>query len=168
MLNTNFNRKLLSIILLFLLFGGCESKFDYSPITLEDKWISVSPPVCEIWFQNWGDYQRLFLVIDSDPMIVEPSPYFTENVDKPYLKPRSYKIVEKQQIKGNLYWNELPVWENGATNRCTWEVDRANPKMQLPKTYNIDMAVLDGVLKINIKDQGDSFLNKDYKPVAKY
>ena len=168
MLNTNFNRKLLSIILLFLLFGGCESKFDSSAITLEDKWISLSPPICEIWFQNWGDYQRLFLVIDSDTMIVEPSPYLTESVDKPYLKPRSYKIVEKQQLKGNLYWDEVPVWGDGIAYSCTWEVDRANPKILLPRTYYLDMIMLDGNLKIDIKNQKDLFLTKVFKKIPKY
>ena len=168
MLNTNFNIQLTSIILLLALFGGCGSKPDSSTITLADKWISVSSPVCEIWFQNWGDYQRLLLVVDSDSMIVEPNPYYTEDVDKPYLKPRSYTIVEKIQLKGNLLWDEVPVWDDGIAYSCTWEVDRANPKILLPQTYYLDMIMIDGNLKLNIKNQEYPFLAKVFKKITEY
>jgi len=129
----------LAIQILFILgiqvFTGTNT---LSAASLSDKWISTSNPKCQVWFQNWGNYQRLLLIIDTDTTEVLPSPYVTEKKGKPYLKPKPYKKVKKQQLKGNLYWVEEPSWSDGVKNIASWEVDRANPKITLPQSFNVD------------------------------
>ena len=93
----------LCLSFIYLHLTGCSSEEQFNNIVLAEKWVSASNPKCEIWFQNWGDYQRLFMVINSDTMEIKPSPYVTEKKDKPYLTPKPYNKVSKQQLKGNIY-----------------------------------------------------------------
>ena len=158
--------KLLYLLLLLLL--GCSSENNLSVNILSDKWVSTATPKCEVWFQNWGDYQRLLMVINSDTMDVIPSPYITEKEGKPYLKPIPYKKVEKQQLKGNLYWKEPPKWDNGQTNSATWIVDRSNPKISLPRFYDIELALAEGGLKLEVFENQESYLQLDLKSIKSY
>jgi len=145
---------LLTQIIFLLVIQGCSSKKELNVETLSDKWISLSTPRCEVWFQNWGTYQRLFIILDDDSTEVIPSPYVTEKKGKPYLKPKPYKKVEKQQLKGNLYWNEEPSWKDGIENTARWEVDRANPNLKLPQHYKVSFTLDNGELIMDVNREG--------------
>ena len=153
---------------LALVLPGCSSDGDLSINILNDKWVSSTTPKSEVWFQNWGDYQRLLMVINSDTMDIVPGPYVTEKEGKPYLKPIPYKKVEKQQLKGNIYWNEPPKWDDGHMNSARWIVDRSNPKISLPRTYNIELAMADGSLKLEVFEDQESYLQLDLIPINSY
>jgi len=139
-----------------------------SAASLSDKWISISNPKCQVWFQNWGNYQRLLLIIDTDTTEVLPSPYATEKKGKPYLKPKPYKKVEKQQLKGNLYWVEEPSWSDGVKNIASWEVDRANPKISLPQSFNVDFTLNNDEMKMKIKQGDELYLEAQLKSISSY
>ena len=145
---------LITQITLLLSIQGCSSKKELNVATLSDKWISTSSPRCEVWFQNWGTYQRLLVILDDDSTEVLPSPYVTEKKGKPYLKPKPYKKVEKQQLKGNLYWNEEPSWKDGIENTARWEVDRANPNLKLPQLYKVSFTLDNGELIMDVNREG--------------
>tara|TARA_B100001758_G_scaffold84705_1_gene72018 strand:+ start:94 stop:576 length:483 start_codon:yes stop_codon:yes gene_type:complete len=145
---------LLTQIIFLLVIQGCSSKKELNVETLSDKWISLSTPRCEVWFQNWGTYQRLFIILDDDSTEVIPSPYVTEKKGKPYLKPKPYKKVGKQQLKGNLYWNEEPSWKDGIENTARWEVDRANPNLKLPQHYKVSFTLDNGELIMDVNREG--------------
>lgn len=155
-------------ILLFLgiqVFTGTNT---LSAASLSDKWISTSNPKCQVWFQNWGNYQRLLLIIDIDTTEVLPSPYVTEKKGKPYLKPKPYKKVKKQQLKGNLNWVEEPSWSDGVKNIASWEVDRANPKITLPQSFNVDFILINDEMIMKIKQGDELYLEAQLESVTSY
>ena len=155
-------------ILLFLgiqVFTGTNT---LSAASLSDKWISTSNPKCQVWFQNWGNYQRLLLIIDTDTTEVLPSPYVTEKKGKPYLKPKPYKKVKKQQLKGNLNWVEEPSWSDGVKNIASWEVDRANPKITLPQSFNVDFILINDEMIMKIKQGDELYLEAQLESVTSY
>lgn len=133
-----------------------------------DKWISTSNPKCQVWFQNWGNYQRLLIILDTDTTEVLPSPYVTEKEGKPYLKPKPYKKVSKQQLKGNLYWVEEPSWSDGVINIASWEVDRANPKITLPQSFNVDFTLANDEMRMKIKQGDEIYLETQLKSISSY
>ena len=92
----------------------------------------------------------------------------TEKEGKPYLKPIPYKKVEKQQLKGNIYWNEPPKWDDGHMNSARWIVDRSNPKISLPRTYNLELAMADGSLKLEVFEDQESYLQIELIPIKSY
>ena len=139
-----------------------------SAASLSDKWISTSNPKCQVWFQNWGNYQRLLLIIDTDTAEVLPSPYVTEKKGKPYLKPKPYKKVKKQQLKGNLNWVEEPSWSDGVKNIASWEVDRANPKITLPQSFNVDFILINDEMIMKIKQGDELYLEAHLESVTSY
>ena len=166
----NYNRiwGCLCLSLIYLQVVGCSSDKQFNQTVLADKWVSTSNPKCEIWFQNWGDYQRLLMVINSDPIRVSPSPYVTDKKNKPYLKPKEYEKIEKQQLKGNLYWQEKPKWEKGKSYNARWEVDRANPKIKLPRLFDIEASYVDGNLVINVSEGYEPFIGMELTPLKSY
>ena len=139
-----------------------------SAASLSDKWISTSNPRCQVWFQNWGNYQRLLIILDTDTTEVLPSPYVTKKEGKPYLKPKPYKKVAKQQLKGNLYWVEEPSWSEGVKNIASWEVDRANPKITLPQSFNVDFTLTNGKMRMKIKQGDKIYLETKIKSISSY
>mgnify|MGYP001169624602 FL=1 len=159
---------LITQITLLLIIQGCSSKKELNVATLSDKWISISSPRCEVWFQNWGTYQRLLVILDDDSTEVLSSPYVTEKKGKPYLKPKPYKKVEKQQLKGNLYWNGEPSWKDGIENTARWEVDRANPKLKLPRSYEVSFTLNNGELKMDASKDNESYLDLILIKLNKY
>ena len=153
---------------LALVLPGCSSDGDLSINILNDKWVSNTTPKSEVWFQNWGDYQRLLMVINSDTMDIVPGPYVTEKEGKPYLKPIPYRKVEKQQLKGNIYWNDAPKWESGIVYNARWEIDRANPKINLPRLYDIEFSLNDNKLKMKLIEDSELYLSFDLKSIKSY
>ena len=156
----------LSFIYLNLLSCSSDKQFDNK--VLAEKWVSASNPKCKIWFQNWGDYQRLFMVINSDTMEIKPSPYVTEKKDKPYLTPKPYNKVSKKQLKGNIYWNSVPKWEPGTVYNARWEIDRANPKINLPQSYDIEFLLNENTLKMKLIEDSQLYQSFDLKSVKSY
>ena len=155
-------------ILLFLSIQVFTGTNTLSAASLSDKWISTSNPKCQVWFQNWGNYQRLLLIIDTDTTEVLPSPYVTEKKGKPYLKPKPYKKVKKQQLKGNLNWVEEPSWSDGVKNIASWEVDRANPKITLPQSFNVDFILINDEMIMKIKQGDELYLEAQLESVTSY
>ena len=166
----NFNRiwGFLCLSLIYLQVAGCSSDKQFNQTALADKWVSISNAKCEIWFQNWGDYQRLLMVIESDTIEIKPSPYVTEKKDKPYLTPKPYNKVSKQQLKGNIYWNDAPKWESGTVYNARWEIDRANPKINLPQLYDIEFSLNENTLKMKLIEDSELFLSFDLKSIKSY
>ena len=166
----NYNRiwGFLCLSLIYLQVVGCSSDKQFNQTVLADKWVSTSNPKCEIWFQNWGDYQRLLMVIESDTIEIKPSPYVTEKKDKPYLTPKPYNKVSKQQLKGNIYWNDAPKWESGTVYNARWEIDRANPKINLPQLYDIEFSLNDNTLKMKLIEDSELYLSFDLKSIKSY
>tara|TARA_B100001175_G_C19463856_1_gene617968 strand:- start:942 stop:1424 length:483 start_codon:yes stop_codon:yes gene_type:complete len=157
-----------TFLTLSLFIIGCSSKPDVVNGLKSEKWISRSTPKCEVWFQNWSNYTRLFITIESDTFEVNPSPYVTEKKGKPYLMPKSYNKVQKQQLIGNLYWDENLNWDDGSNIQAIWEVDRANPKILLPKKYGIDFSISDDILKMLIMNEADTLISVDLDKLNSY
>ena len=147
---------------------GCSSDPDTDNGLKSEKWISTSTPKCEVWFQNWSNYTRLFVTIESETLEVNPSPYVTEKKGKPYLMPKSYDKVQKQQLIGNLYWDENLNWVDGSNIQAIWEVDRANPKISLPKEYGVNVTIAGDVLKMLISKEADTLISVDLKKLNSY
>ena len=158
----------LCLSLIYLQVAGCSKNKQFKQTVLADKWVSTSNPKCEIWFQNWGEYQRLLMVIESDTMEIKPSPYITEKKGKPYLTPKPYDKVSKQQLKGNIYWNDVPKWESGAVYDARWEIDRANPKINLPQLYDIEFSLHENKLKMKLIENSVPYLSFDLKSIKSY
>ena len=108
------------------------------------------------------------MVIESDTMEIKPSPYVTEKKDKPYLTPKPYDKVSKQQLKGNIYWNDVPKWESGAIYNARWEIDRANPKINLPQLYDIEFSLHENKLKMKLIENSVPYLSFDLKSIKSY
>ena len=147
---------------------GCSSELDTENGLKSEKWISSSTPKCEVWFQNWSDYTRLFVTIESETLEVNPSPYVTEKKGKPNLMPKSYNKVQKQQLIGNLYWNENLNWDDGSNIQAMWEVDRANPKISLPKKYGVNLTIADDILKMLISNVADTLISVGLNKLKSY
>ena len=156
------------ILTLSFIIIGCSSEPDTVNGLKSEKWISSSTPKCEVWFQNWSDYTRLFVTIESETLEVNPSPYVTEKKGKPYLMPKSYDKVQKQQLIGNLYWNENLNWDDGSNIQAVWEVDRANPKISLPKKYGVSFTIADDILKMLISNEADTLITVDLNKLISY
>ena len=156
------------VLTLTFVIIGCSSEPDTDNGLKSEKWISTSTPKCEVWFQNWSDYTRLFVTIESETLEVKPSPYVTEKKGKPYLMPKSYDKVQKQQLIGNLYWDENLNWVDGSNIQAIWEVDRANPKISLPKEYGVNVTIAGDVLKMLISKEADTLISVDLKKLNSY
>ena len=156
------------VLTLTFVIIGCSSEPDTDNGLKSEKWISTSTPKCEVWFQNWSNYTRLFVTIESETLEVNPSPYVTEKKGKPYLMPKSYDKVQKQQLIGNLYWDENLNWVDGSNIQAIWEVDRANPKISLPKEYGVNVTIAGDVLKMLISKEADTLISVDLKKLNSY
>ena len=151
------------ISIIFVLLSGCSSEVLPSSEFSSAKWISTSGPNCEVWFQDWVNYTRLLIVYDSDTLDVNPSPYVTETKTKPYLKPKPYKKVVKQQLIGNIYWNDELSFDPGTINSFIWEVDRANPKIVLPQKFIVKIGLVKNALNMEVTKEDDTFLSLNLK-----
>tara|TARA_A100001037_G_C15117087_1_gene621937 strand:- start:791 stop:1288 length:498 start_codon:yes stop_codon:yes gene_type:complete len=142
---------------IFIVFDGCQSNnFNVNNPSV-GRWVSKSP-YCEVWFQNWGTYTRLLLVIDADTSIIEPNQYSTEKKNKSYLSPKPYSLIKKQQMKGNIIWEDVINWKNGNDIKFVWEVDRANPKIKLPQEFKGTIMHYNDSLRLKIFNNGENFI----------
>ena len=91
-----------NLILFVLMFSIGFSKSNKGPSLTNLKWISEGSPKSEVWFQDWSGYVRLFVTTFTDTSSVDPGPYITETKNKPYLTPQPYKLVQKNQLIGNI------------------------------------------------------------------
>jgi len=76
--------------------------------------------------------------------------------------------VQKQQLIGNLYWDENLNWDDGSNIKAMWEVDRANPKISLPKKYGVNLTISDDILKMLISSKADTLISVDLKKLNSY
>jgi len=156
-----------NFIFIILMFSVGFSKSNKGPSLTNNKWISNGSPKSEVWFQDWSGYVRLFITTFSDTSSVDPGPYITETKNKPYLTPQPYKLVQKNQLIGNIEWDQDFSW-NGEKNSFTWKVDRANPKINLPDMYKGEVSYKEGKLILEIKKDSQAIYSMVLKPVSYY
>ena len=154
-------------IFIILIFSNGFSKSNKGPSLTNNKWISNGSPKSEVWFQDWSGYVRLFLTTFSDTSSVDPGPYITETKNKPYLTPQPYKLIQKNQLIGNVEWDKDFSWD-GKKNNFTWKVDRANPKIKLPDLYKGEASYQEGKLILEIKKDSETIYSMVLKPVSYY
>ena len=155
------------LIIFFLMISTGISKSNDGPSLTTTKWISEGSPKHEVWFQDWSGYIRLFVTTFEDTSSVEPGPYITETKNKPYLTPKPYKLVQKNQLIGNIKWDQGFSW-NGEKNTFTWKVDRANPKIKLPDIYTGTVTYEGNNLTLEITKDFQTIYSMVLKPVAYY
>tara|TARA_B100000579_G_C22393904_1_gene648577 strand:+ start:117 stop:566 length:450 start_codon:yes stop_codon:yes gene_type:complete len=143
------------------------SKSNKGPSLTNFKWISEGSPKSEVWFQDWSGYVRLFVTTFVDTSSVDPGPYITETKNKPYLTPQPYKLVQKNQLIGNIEWDKGFSWD-GKKNNFTWKVDRANPKIKLPHMYKGVASYEEGRLILEIEKDSQIIYSMVLKPVSYY
>ena len=131
------------------------------------KWVSQGSPKNEVWFQDWSGYIRLFITTFSDTLSVDPGPYITETKNKPYLTPKPYDLIQREQLIGNIKWAHEFLWD-GQENTFTWYIDRSNPKIQLPKEYMGSAIYENGQLSLHIKEDGQNIMSMVLNSVSYY
>jgi len=156
-----------NFIFIILMFSIGFSKSNKGPSLTNNKWISNGSPKSEVWFQDWSGYVRLFVTTFSDTSSVDPGPYITETKNKPYLTPQPYKLIQKNQLIGNVEWEKDFLWD-GKKNNFTWKVDRANPKIKLPDLYKGEASYQEGKLILEIKKDSETIYSLVLKPVSYY
>ena len=156
-----------NFILLIFMFSIGFSKSSKGPSLTNFKWISEGSPKSEVWFQDWSGYVRLFVTTFVDTSSVDPGPYITETKNKPYLTPQPYKLVQKNQLIGNIEWDKGFSWD-GKKNNFTWKVDRANPKIKLPHMYKGVASYEEGRLILEIEKDSQIIYSMVLKPVSYY
>ena len=156
-----------NLILFVLMFSIGFSKSNKGPSLTNFKWISEGSPKSEVWFQDWSGYVRLFVTTFVDTSSVDPGPYITETKNKPYLTPQPYKLVQKNQLIGNIEWDKGFSWD-GKKNNFTWKVDRANPKIKLPDIYKGVASYEEGRLILEIEKDSQIIYSMVLKPVSYY
>ena len=70
--------------------------------------------------------------------------------------------------RGNIYWNDAPKWESGTVYNARWEIDRANPKINLPQLYDIEFSLNDNTLKMKLIEDSELYLSFDLKSIKSY
>ena len=156
-----------NFILFIFMFSIGFSKSSKGPSLTNFKWISEGSPKSEVWFQDWSGYVRLFVTTFTDTFSVDPGPYITETKNKPYLTPQPYKLVQKNQLIGNIEWDKGFSWD-GKKNNFTWKVDRANPKIKLPFMYKGVASYEEGRLILEIEKDSQIIFSMVLNPVSYY
>ena len=156
-----------NFILFVFMFSIGFSKSNKGPSLTNFKWISEGSPKSEVWFQDWSGYERLFVTTFADTFSVDPGPYITETKNKPYLTPKPYNLVQKNQLIGNIKWDQGFSWD-GKKNTFTWKVDRANPKIKLPNMYKGAASYEGGKLTLEIEKDSQLIFSMVLKPVSYY
>ncbi len=156
-----------NFILFIFMFSIGFSKSSKGPSLTNFKWISEGSPKSEVWFQDWSGYVRLFVTTFVDTSSVDPGPYITETKNKPYLTPQPYKLVQKNQLIGNIKWDQGFSWD-GKKNPFTWKVDRANPKIKLPDMYKGSASYEEGKLTLEIEKDSQLIFSMVLNPVSYY
>ncbi len=158
--------KIINILLaqLVFVFSIIFSKTVPNDQSLHDTWRSKDNSKYRVWFQNWSGYTRLFLTINEDTLSVEPNKYAAMNRKKPYLFPKKYEKVFKRQIIGNIEWNGDVSWEEGHINTFSYTVDRSNPKLKLPLTFEGLTVKENGILKLELTSDPGLKYNMELVP----
>lgn len=154
-------------LIYFLILSAGISKSKKGPSLTNVKWVSEGNPKNEVWFQDWSGYVRLFITTFSDTSFVDPGPYVTETRNKPYLTPKPYDLVQKNQLIGNIKWDEYFSWDGKEIN-FIWNVDRANPKIKLPEQYSGVASYKEGRLNLEINKGSKLVYSMTLKPVSYY
>ena len=157
-------------LMIFTLFTGCSnSDTDTSYPEFPSRWTSNNGSKYHVWFQDWSDYTRMFLKINSDTVLVEPNKYAAVAKGKNYLFPKEYKQISYKQLIGNIDWKGLPKWDKGSTNSFKWLVDRSNPKIKLPQAYLCEATMSnDNNLNLKILNGSEILYELDLKPAKVY
>ena len=143
------------------------SKTEYSE-GIPPRWTSSDNGHYSVWFQDWSDYTRLVIINSQDTLKIEPSKYAVRTQNKPYLYPKGFDLVTKKQMIGNIEWSESPKWDNEIVNSFIWKVDRANPKINLPKILNGNGSIIDGELHLNVFDNSNQLFSVTLRPLTIY
>ena len=155
-------------LLLILIFSSCSTSEEESYQNFTPRWTSDDNRHYSVWFQDWSDYTRLVVIEDQDTVKVEPGKYAVRIQKKPYLYPREYNIVTKNQMIGNIEWLNPPDWSNKVLNSFNWKVDRANPKINLPKDFNGTAEMVDGKLHLSIFENSNQIFDLFLRPLNIY
>ena len=132
------------ILLSLSIMMSCTSSTNYDEnYRLEGRWVSKEDGKYHIWFQDWSDYTRLFMSVNSDTLNIMPNKYAAVTKGKKYLFPKEYAQILKNQYIGNINRENTPNWQKSKNKKFTWEVDRANPKVGLPINYNCEASFKD-------------------------
>ena len=132
------------ILLSLSIMMSCTSSANYDEnYKLEGRWVSKEEGKYQIWFQDWSDYTRLFMSVNSDTLNIMPNKYATVTKGKKYLFPKEYTQILKNQYIGNINRENIPNWQKSKSKKFTWDVDRANPKVDLPINYNCEASFKD-------------------------
>ena len=132
------------ILLSLSIMMSCTTSTNYDEnYRLEGRWVSKEDGKYQIWFQDWSDYTRLFISVNSDTLNIMPNKYAAVTKGKKYLFPKEYAQILKNQYIGNINRENTPNWQKSKNKKFTWEVDRANPKVGLPINYNCEASFKD-------------------------
>ena len=132
------------ILLLLSIMMSCTSSTNYDEnYRLEGRWVSKKDGKYHIWFQDWSDYTRLFMSINSDTLNIAPNKYAAVTKGKKYLFPKEYTQILKNQYIGNINRENTPNRQKSKSKKFRWDVDRANPKVDLPINYNCEASFKD-------------------------
>tara|TARA_Y100000817_G_scaffold61521_1_gene46130 strand:- start:2903 stop:3388 length:486 start_codon:yes stop_codon:yes gene_type:complete len=156
--------KNLSLASIFLFFGCVQNSS--TPSVLSPRWVSENNSKFQIWFQNWSGYTRLFITINEDTSIIQPSQYATSVKGKPHLFPKSKSQIKKVQLIGNIIWIDEPAWLTGKENKFIWKVDRSNPKIELPSEFEGSAMIDKNIMKLTISKNNQVIYDLALKPIS--
>ena len=148
-----------------LLFSGC-GRNSSDPSILNPRWVSQNNSKFQVWFQNWSGYTRLFITINEDTSIIQPSQYATSVRGKPHLFPKSQSQIKKVQLIGNISWVDEPAWLSGNENKFIWKVDRSNPKIELPSEFEGSVMIDQNIMKLTISKNNQIVYDIALKPIS--
>jgi hypothetical protein len=151
----HFKYEIILLLLLLMITSCSSSGNDFESYRLEGRWVSKKDGKYQIWFQDWSNYTRLFMSIKSDTLKMMPNKYAALTKGKEYLFPKEYTQVLKNQYIGNISWEDAPNWEKSRNKKFKWEIDRANPKVDLPMNYYCE-ATFDDKKNLNLKVTNES------------
>ena len=157
-------------LLLSMLITSCSSEVNEAEnYRLEGRWVSKNDGKYQIWFQDWSDYTRLFMSINSDTLNIAPNKYAAVTKGKKYLFPKEYTQILKNQYIGNINRENTHNWQKSKNKKFTWDVDRANPKVDLPINYNCEASFKDPKnLNLKVINGSEIVYNIDLKQIKVY
>ena len=153
-----------------IITSSCSSSANYyENYKLEGRWISKEDGKYQIWFQDWSDYTRLFMSINSDTLKIMPNKYAAVTKGKKYLFPKEYTQVLKNQYIGNINWEDAPDLQKNRNKKFKWDIDRANPKVALPINYNCEVTFEDQKnLNLKVANGSEILYDINLKHMAVY
>ena len=158
------------LLLLSVLITSCSSELnEVESYRLEGRWVSKDDGKYQIWFQDWSDYTRLFMSINSDTLNIMPNKYAAVTKGKKYLFPKEYTQILKNQYIGNINREDTANWQKSKNKKFTWDIDRANPKVYLPINYNCEASFRDkDNLNLKVTNGSEVVYDIDLKQMKVY